>query len=78
MPARRRLERCDNLRRLERNPLHYLLAEEDKVLPPELQAQCAALAGAVVEKVKAGHMLMLSQEGRCLEVILRAAAGEGA
>lgn len=53
-------------------PSVYVLAEEDKLLPPEVQAQCAALAGSEVVRVKAGHMLMLTQESLCLEVILRA------
>ncbi len=56
-------------------PSIYLLAEEDKVLPPQIQLQCAALAGSEVVPVKAGHMLMLGQEEKCLEIILRAAEG---
>jgi pimeloyl-ACP methyl ester carboxylesterase len=53
------------------------LAEEDKVLPSEIQEQCAALAGSEVVRVKAGHMLMLNQPDKCLKVILRAVAGLG-
>jgi pimeloyl-ACP methyl ester carboxylesterase len=58
-------------------PSIYLLAEEDKVLPSEIQEQCATLAGSEVVRVKAGHMLMLNQPDKCLEVILGAVAGLG-
>lgn len=54
-------------------PSIFLVAEEDKVLPPELQRQFAAMARSEVESVGAGHMVMLSQPGKCLEVILRGA-----
>jgi pimeloyl-ACP methyl ester carboxylesterase len=56
-------------------PSIYLVAEEDKLLPPEIQAQCAAMAGSEVLGVKAGHMLMLSQPEKCLEMILKAVEG---
>jgi pimeloyl-ACP methyl ester carboxylesterase len=54
-------------------PSVFLIAEEDKVLPLELQRQFAAMAGSEVETVKAGHMVILSQPEKCLEVILKAA-----
>jgi pimeloyl-ACP methyl ester carboxylesterase len=56
-------------------PSIYLIAEEDKLLPAQMQAQFAALAGSEVETVKAGHMLILSQPEKCVEVILKAVGG---
>jgi len=58
-------------------PSLYLVAEEDKVLPAEWQQQFAAMAGSEVETARAGHMVMLSQPGRCVEVVLRAAGEDG-
>lgn len=56
-------------------PSVYLCSENDALLPLELQHQMAALAGSMVETCSAGHLAMLSQPGRVVDVI-RKAAGE--
>lgn len=53
----------------------YLCSENDALLPLELQQQMAVLAGSEVETCSAGHMVMLSQSSRIIEVI-RKATGE--
>jgi pimeloyl-ACP methyl ester carboxylesterase len=56
-------------------PSVYVVAKEDKALPAEMQRQMAEMAGIEeVVSVRSGHMVMLSQPEKCLEVILKAAA----
>lgn len=54
----------------------YLVCEDDKVLPAEMQRRLAAMAGSEVMSVKNGHMVMLSNPEKSLEIILKAAAEE--
>lgn len=56
-------------------PSVYLCCLNDALLPLELQQQMAALAGSEIQTCSAGHMVMLSQPDRVVEVI-RKAAGE--
>lgn len=56
-------------------PSVNLWSENNALLPLELQQQMAALAGCEFETCSAGHMAMLSQPSRVVEVI-RKAAGE--
>jgi pimeloyl-ACP methyl ester carboxylesterase len=56
-------------------PSVYLICEKDGILPKELQAQMAEAAGSKVETCSSGHMVMLSQPEKVVEVI-RTAAGE--
>lgn len=56
-------------------PSVYLCSENDALLPLEMQRQMAALAGSKIETCGAGHLAMLSQPGRVIEVV-RKAAGE--
>lgn len=54
-------------------PSTYLVCERDAVFPPEMQRQCAKMAGSEIETCSAGHMVMLSQPERVVEVVVRAA-----
>ncbi|MCJ1309511.1 hypothetical protein MMC25_003171 [Agyrium rufum] len=56
-------------------PSRYLIYEGDAVLPTALQMQFAQLAGSEITTCSAGHMVMLSQPQKVLEVI-REAAGK--
>jgi len=47
----------------------YLVGEGDRVLPREVQEGMAGLTGGRVERCAAGHMVMLRDPGRCVEVI---------
>lgn len=43
-------------------PSVYILAEEDKIVPAQVQEMCAGLAGSKIVKVQgAGHMLQISR-----------------
>lgn len=56
-------------------PSVYLTCENDKVLPPDFQQHFAQNAGSEIVNCSAGHMPMLSQPEKVVEVI-RKAAGE--
>lgn len=56
-------------------PSVYLCCETDGILPMALQKQLAEMAGSLIERCSAGHMVMQSQPEKVLEVI-RIAAGE--
>lgn len=56
-------------------PSVYLVCENDAAIPLELQMQVASLAGSEVVTCSAGHMVMLSQPEKVVEVV-RKAAGE--
>lgn len=51
----------------------YLVCEGDALLPTALQLQLAKMAGSKIEKCGAGHMVMLSQPQKVVEVIQGAA-----
>lgn len=56
-------------------PSVYLVCDRDAVLPPPMQEQMAQAAGAEIIKCAGGHMVMLSQPDKVVEVV-RVAAGE--
>ena len=51
----------------------YLICENDATTTLGLQKELAALARSEVETCSAGHMAMLSQPGKVVEVVRRAA-----
>jgi pimeloyl-ACP methyl ester carboxylesterase len=54
-------------------PSWYLVSTEDHAIPPATQEFMAARAHATVYKIKASHVLMISQPHATLKVILAAA-----
>lgn len=52
----------------------YLVCEKDACIPPPLQRQLAELAGSKVETCETGHMVMISDPEKVVEVIKQAAA----
>lgn len=50
-------------------PSFYLLASEDRMIPPEAQAKMAARAGASIANVRSSHAVMLSQPGEVAAII---------
>jgi pimeloyl-ACP methyl ester carboxylesterase len=54
-------------------PSWYLVSTQDHAIPPATQEFMAARAHATVYKVKASHVLMISQPAATLKVILTAA-----
>ncbi|KAJ0417428.1 alpha/beta-hydrolase [Aspergillus carlsbadensis] len=59
-------------------PSTYLVCENDRAVPPEIQRMFAALAGARVEACGAGHSPMLSQTGMLVARIARVVERVGA
>ena len=55
-------------------PAHYLVATEDRMIPPREQWRMAQRAGAHIAETGASHALMLSQPGNVAAFIERAAA----
>ncbi len=53
----------------------YLVAEEDRALPPAAQRFMAARMGAAVASVPSSHSAPLSRPGNVAELIIRAAVG---
>ena len=56
-------------------PSVYLCCTQDRIIPIEIQCQIAAMAEAETESCDAGHMVILSQPERVVELV-RKAAGE--
>ncbi|MCR5870910.1 MULTISPECIES: alpha/beta hydrolase [unclassified Sphingomonas] len=56
-------------------PSWYLVASEDKMIPPAAQRQMAARAGAKVEEVAASHALYVSKPAAVAAIIEKAAKG---
>ncbi|KAI5481025.1 alpha/beta-hydrolase [Pseudohyphozyma bogoriensis] len=54
-------------------PSVYVVATQDACLPPAFQQQFAAMTGGEKVEIDAGHMVMLSQPEKVVEVIRRAA-----
>lgn len=54
-------------------PCFYLLASEDRMIPPEAQANMAARAGAATVKTRSSHAVMLSQPHDVAAIIRTAA-----
>lgn len=55
-------------------PSTYLLATEDRMIPPRAQRQMARRAGAPITEVDASHAVMLSQPTKVADFIAAAAA----
>jgi pimeloyl-ACP methyl ester carboxylesterase len=55
-------------------PSWYLVATEDRMIPPEAQRAMAARAGATVAEVAASHAVYVSQPGAVAELIAKAAS----
>ena len=56
-------------------PSWYVLAEQDKIINPDLQRAMSASMGARVTSLRSGHVPMLSQPHRVAAVILSAVRG---
>ena len=56
----------------ETKPSWYVLAEQDRFIPPPLQEQMALRIGARVTRVAASHVVMISQPQRVADVIIEA------
>jgi len=56
-------------------PSRYLVATEDRMIPPTAQRAMAERAGAVVTEVRASHAVYLSQPAAVAALIARAARG---
>ena len=54
-------------------PSWYMVASEDRIIPPEAERAMAARAGATVVEVKSSHVPMMSQPGKVLALIKAAA-----
>lgn len=54
-------------------PSWYLVASEDKMIPPAAQRQMAARAGSIVAEVRGSHAVYVSQPAAVAEVIEKAA-----
>jgi pimeloyl-ACP methyl ester carboxylesterase len=56
-------------------PSWYLIASEDRMIPPPAQEQMSARAGATVAEAVGSHSIFLSQPGAVAELIETAASG---
>lgn len=56
-------------------PSWYLVATEDKMIPPASQRLMAKRAGATVEEARGSHAIYLSQPEAVAALIVRAAQG---
>jgi len=56
-------------------PSVYLCCKNDTIVPVQMQLLMAGVAGSEIEYCSAGHMVMLSQPDRVVELV-RKAAGE--
>ena len=59
-------------------PSWYLVATEDRMIPPPAQHAMAEKAGATVSEVAASHSVYLSQPEAVATLIAQAAAGDAA
>jgi pimeloyl-ACP methyl ester carboxylesterase len=59
-------------------PSWYLVATEDKMIPPEAQRAMSRRAGAMVAEAKGSHAIYVSQPEAVVAVIKNAAKGVGA
>jgi pimeloyl-ACP methyl ester carboxylesterase len=50
-------------------PSIFLVCENDRLLPSELQCQLAAIAGSEIVRCEAGHMVMLSAPEEVVSVV---------
>jgi pimeloyl-ACP methyl ester carboxylesterase len=56
-------------------PAYYLVATDDKMIPPDAQRFMAKRAGATVVEVKGSHAIYVSQPQAVAELIAQAAEG---
>ncbi|MFJ7077491.1 alpha/beta hydrolase [Streptomyces sp. NPDC098781] len=59
-------------------PSHYLVATDDRMIPPPAQRAMAERAGATVTETAGSHAVYVSKPGEVAALIKRAAAGAGA
>ena len=57
----------------ETKPSWYLVADDDRMVSPELQRAMAHKIGATTQSLAAGHLPMLSQPARVAAFIMEAA-----
>jgi len=50
-------------------PSWYLVASQDRIIPPEAERAMAARAGATTVEIKSSHVPMISQPGKVLSLI---------
>ncbi|WP_243074053.1 alpha/beta fold hydrolase [Microbacterium sp. SS28] len=50
-------------------PSWYLVASQDRIIPPEAERAMAARAGSTVVEIKSSHVPMLSQPGKVISLI---------
>ena len=55
-------------------PSWYLIATDDRMIPPQAQREMSARAGATVEEVAASHSLYVSQPTAVVELVKKAAS----
>jgi pimeloyl-ACP methyl ester carboxylesterase len=58
-------------------PSWYLIATDDRMIPPPAQREMSARAGATVEEVAASHSVYVSQPAAVAALVKRAASGVG-
>lgn len=56
-------------------PVWYLVASQDGMIPPPMQAAMAKKANAITVEVKASHAVMVSQPDAVVDIIEKAARG---
>lgn len=57
-------------------PSFYVVADQDQIIPPQIESYMAKQIGATTYHVSASHVPMLSQPQKVAEVILAAAEGK--
>lgn len=55
-------------------PSWYLIATDDRMIPPQAQREMSGRAGATVEEAAASHSVYVSQPGAVAEIVKKAAA----
>jgi pimeloyl-ACP methyl ester carboxylesterase len=58
-------------------PSWYLIATEDRMIPPQAQREMSERAGATVEEVAASHSLYVSQPAAVAGLVKKAASEVG-
>jgi pimeloyl-ACP methyl ester carboxylesterase len=59
----------------KKKPSWYLVATEDKMIPPDAQRSMSKRAGSTVSEVKGSHAIYVSQPDAVVELIEKAAKG---
>ena len=55
-------------------PSWYLIATDDRMIPPQAQREMSGRTGATVEEAAASHSVYVSQPGAVAEIVKKAAA----